>query len=156
MVRLENTATPWLATTLFVPPRVPPTGFTPMAIVTAPLKLVTVLPIASCAVTCTAGLMTEPAPVFDGWIVNASWVTACEGPGAPGGGAAGGGGGGFAPLDGAGGGGGEGGPLDRGAEVGRGPGVAAERRPAARPPGLARGTRLPVVPGIVGEPGDGD
>src|SRR5436189_6373530 len=76
MVRLENAATPWPATTLFVPPRVPPTGFTPMAIVTAPLKLVTVLPIASCAVTCTAGLITEPAPVFDGWIVNASCVTA--------------------------------------------------------------------------------
>src|SRR5207249_5257525 len=49
---------------------------TPMAIVTAPLKLVTVLPIASCAVTCTAGLITEPALVFDGWIVNASCVTA--------------------------------------------------------------------------------
>ena len=76
MLRVENTATPWLATTLFVPARVPPTGFTPMAIVTAPLKLVTVLPLASCAVTCTAGLMTEPAPVLDGWIVNASWVTA--------------------------------------------------------------------------------
>src|SRR5205809_7191080 len=73
---VENPATPWLATTLFVPARVPPTGFTPMAIVTAPLKLVTVLPLASCAVTCTAGLMTEPAPVLDGWIVNASWVTA--------------------------------------------------------------------------------
>src|SRR5256885_1988439 len=76
MVRVENTATPWLATTLFVPARVPPTGFRPMAIVTAPLKLVTVLPIASCAVTCTAGLMTEPAPVLDGWIVNASCVRA--------------------------------------------------------------------------------
>src|SRR6266550_8224962 len=76
MGRLENTATPRLATTLLVPPRVPPTGFRPMAMVTAPLKLVTVLPLASCAVTCTAGLMTEPAPVFDGWIVNASWVTA--------------------------------------------------------------------------------
>src|SRR5258708_14340778 len=76
MVRLEKTAAPWLETTLFVPPSVPPTGFTPMAIVTAPLKLVTVLPLASCAVTCTAGLMTEPAPVFDGCIVNASWVTA--------------------------------------------------------------------------------
>src|SRR5258708_34599613 len=76
MVRLEKTATPWLATTLFVPPSDPPTGFTPMAIVTAPLKLVTVLPLASCAVTCTAGLMTEPAPAFDGCIVHASWVTA--------------------------------------------------------------------------------
>src|SRR5437016_12275610 len=76
MVRLENTATPRLAPTLLVPPRVPPTGFGPLARVTAPLKLVTVLPLASCAVTCTAGLMTEPAPVFDGCIVNASWVTA--------------------------------------------------------------------------------
>src|SRR5712691_10685631 len=76
MVRLEKTATPWLATTLLVPATVPPTGFTPMAIVTAPLKLVTVLPLASCAVTCTAGLITEPAPVFDGCVVNANCVTA--------------------------------------------------------------------------------
>src|SRR5947199_9780617 len=76
MVRVENTATPWLATTLFVPARVPPTGFRPMAIVTAPLKLVTVLPFASCAGTCTAGLIAEPALVFDGWIVNAGCLTA--------------------------------------------------------------------------------
>ena len=46
--------------------------------------------------------------------------------------------------------------LDRGAEVGHRLRVRAERRPAARPAGLIRGTRLPVVPGVVGEPGDGD
>src|SRR5438093_1467252 len=129
MVRLENAATPWLATTLFVPPRVPPTGFTPMAIVTAPLKLVTVLPIASCAVTCTAGLITEPA-LWGG--ARAGGRGRCGGGGAGGGGAGRGGAGG-----GRGGGrGGRRGPRGGPAPRPR-PGGPAPRPPPPGPPGAA-------------------
>src|SRR5512135_546192 len=73
MLRFENVATPLAAGTLRVPERVPPPGFVPIAIVTAPAKPVAVLPCASCAVTVTAG-MIAPAAVLAGWEVNTSWV----------------------------------------------------------------------------------
>src|SRR6185436_17536275 len=72
MDRLENVATPLTADTVVVPESVPPPGLVPMATVTFADELVTVLPNASCTVTCTAGLMALPAVALVGCTVKAS------------------------------------------------------------------------------------
>src|SRR5512146_285000 len=77
MDRLENVATPLTAETIAVPDSVPPPGFVPMATEMLAVELVTVLPNASCTVTCT-GAMDTPATVFVGWTVNASLLAAAK------------------------------------------------------------------------------
>ena len=68
-------ATPFTAAIVFVPESVSPPGFAASATVTLPLKLVTVLPSASCAVTCTGGAIGALAVVVVGGCVKTSWVT---------------------------------------------------------------------------------
>src|SRR3989449_5919459 len=75
MVRFATGATPFTAATVAVPPSVPPAGFVAIASVTSPLKLTTVVPSASCAVTCTAGVIAAPAAVVLGGTVKLSCVT---------------------------------------------------------------------------------
>src|SRR6185295_5296721 len=76
MDRLENVATPDDAPTVAVPDSVPPPALVPMATVTLADELVTVLPNASCTVTCTAGLIATPAVAFAGWTLKASLLAA--------------------------------------------------------------------------------
>src|SRR5438094_7995065 len=72
MERVEKVATPPDAATVVVPDSVPPPGLVPIATVMLAVELVTVLPKASCTVTCTAGEMLAPAVAFVGWTVKAS------------------------------------------------------------------------------------
>src|SRR3954469_12287851 len=72
MDRVENVATPADAATVLVPERVPPPGVGPMATGTFADELVTVLPKASCTVTCTAGLIATPAVAVVGCTVKAT------------------------------------------------------------------------------------
>ncbi len=74
MLRALKVATPAVATTVVVPESVPPAGLNPSATVTVPLKLGTVFPSASRALTCTAGVIGAPASVGVGCPVNASCV----------------------------------------------------------------------------------
>src|SRR5512145_1085833 len=74
MLSVENVATPALVATVFVPASVPPPGLTAIATVTLELKLVTVLPKASCAATRTAGVMVAPAAMLLGCTVKPSRV----------------------------------------------------------------------------------
>src|SRR3954471_12215894 len=76
MDRVENVATPLTAATVVVPESVPPPGLVPMATVTLALELVTVLPNASCTVTCTAGAIATPATAVLGCSENASFEAA--------------------------------------------------------------------------------
>src|SRR5206468_12159094 len=76
MLRLPNVATPATAAIVVVPARVAPPGFEPSATLTFPVKLVAVLPSASCATTRTAGVITDPAVALVGCTVNASWLAA--------------------------------------------------------------------------------
>src|SRR2546430_6820552 len=69
-----NVATPATAATVVVPERVPLPGFAPSATVTLPVKAGSVLPSASSAVTCTAGVIDAPAAVLVGWTLNTSCV----------------------------------------------------------------------------------
>ena len=75
MLRFANVATPFTAATLVVPESVPPPGFGLSATVTVPVNPVAVFPCASCAVTCTAGVIAVPAVVLLGWTLNTSWLT---------------------------------------------------------------------------------
>src|SRR6185295_2587784 len=72
MDRLEKLATPLTAATVVVPDSAPPPGLVPIATVMLADELVTVLPNASCTVTCTAGAMAVPATELAGWTENAS------------------------------------------------------------------------------------
>src|SRR6266576_3329192 len=74
MHKPENVATPATAATTFVPASVPVLGFVPIATVMFPVNPVAVFPCASCAVTCTAGVITAPATVVVGWTLNTSAV----------------------------------------------------------------------------------
>src|SRR2546429_3542103 len=74
MLNPENVATPATAATTFVPARVPVLGFVPIATVMFPVNPVAVFPCASCAVTCTAGVITAPATVVVGSTLNTSSV----------------------------------------------------------------------------------
>src|SRR3989442_8763269 len=74
MLRVENVATPLAAATVAVPARTPPAGLAPIAAVTLPVNPVAVLPCASSAVTCTAGVIVAPAVALVGCTVNTSWL----------------------------------------------------------------------------------
>src|SRR2546427_575368 len=74
MLRLPKLTTPATAAAVAVPDNVPPPGFVPIATLTFPVKPDAVLPWASWAVTCTAGVMTEPAVV----VVGSAEKTRCE------------------------------------------------------------------------------
>src|SRR2546429_9244415 len=76
MLRLPNVATPATAAIVVVPARVAPPGFEPSATLTFPVKLVAVLPSASCATTRTAGVITEPPAALAGCTGNPSWLPA--------------------------------------------------------------------------------
>src|SRR2546426_6439745 len=76
MLRFENVATPFTAGTLSVPASVPPAGSAPIATVMVPVKLVTVFPEASRALTCTAGVIVAPASVLLGCTVKPRCVAA--------------------------------------------------------------------------------
>src|SRR5204863_8972350 len=69
-------ATPATAACVGTPPSVAPPWFAPSATVMLPVNCVAVLPDASRAVTCTAGVIGAPAAVFVGCTVNASCVAA--------------------------------------------------------------------------------
>src|SRR3989442_1771115 len=66
MLRPGNVATPATAATVLVPDKVPVLGLVPIATVTLPVNPVAVLPLASWAVTWTAGVIAAPATVFVG------------------------------------------------------------------------------------------
>ena len=67
--RSANVATPLLAGSDTVPDSVPPPGLVPIATVTVALLDVTVFPPASCTVTTTAGLISDPATTAVGcWV----------------------------------------------------------------------------------------
>src|SRR5437667_48105 len=74
MLRFENVATPFTAGTLSVPASVPPAWFAPIATVMVPVKLVTVFPDASRALTATAGVIVAPASAFVGWTLKPKCV----------------------------------------------------------------------------------
>src|SRR2546429_455917 len=74
MLSPENVATPATAATTFVPASVPVLGFVPIATVMFPVNPVAVLPLPSCAVTCTAGVIAAPAAVLLGSTQNTSSV----------------------------------------------------------------------------------
>ena len=74
ILRLANVATPLAAATVVVPANAPPPGLLPSATVTLPLKLGSVFPRASCAVTCTAGVIAAAAVALLGCTVNTSLV----------------------------------------------------------------------------------
>src|SRR2546427_315005 len=62
------------ATTVVAPSREQPPGFAPIATVTVPRKPVAVFPSASCAVTCSAGVIAAPAVALLGCPLNTSCV----------------------------------------------------------------------------------
>src|SRR2546425_514268 len=72
MLRPATGAPPRAAATVVVPDSAPPPGFVPSAAVTSAANWVAVFPCASCAVTCTAGVIGAPAVVLDGWTLNTS------------------------------------------------------------------------------------
>src|SRR5438046_625691 len=74
MLRLPKLTTPATAAAVAVPDNVPPPGLVPIATLTFPVKPDAVLPWASWAVTCTAGVMTEPAVV----VVGSAEKTRCD------------------------------------------------------------------------------
>src|SRR5947199_10384655 len=76
MLRPANVATPLTAFSDVVPERVPPPGLVPMATVTLPPNAVAVFPWASCAVTCTAGVIAAPAVAPVGCTENTSRAAA--------------------------------------------------------------------------------
>src|SRR3989442_14560900 len=72
MLRFAKLASPFVAATVVVPANVPSPGLLPSATVTVPVKVVTVFPSPSCAVTCTAGAIAAPAAVLAGCTLNAN------------------------------------------------------------------------------------
>src|SRR3990172_10279104 len=76
MLKVEKVATPATAAVVVVPERVPAPGFAPIAIVTLSVNPAAVLPWASRAVTCTAGVGVFPAAVLVGCTAKPSWVAA--------------------------------------------------------------------------------
>src|SRR5438067_238170 len=75
-LRPGKVATPATAACVGTPPSVAPLWFAPSATVTLLVNWVAVLPDASRAVTCTAGVIDAPAAVALGGTVNASCVPA--------------------------------------------------------------------------------
>src|SRR5438034_759581 len=64
MLSPEKVATPATAATVLVPDKVPVLGLVPIATVTLPVNPLAVLPLASWAVTWTAGVIAAPATVL--------------------------------------------------------------------------------------------
>src|SRR2546425_10347562 len=73
MLTFANVATPFTAATLVVPASVPPPGLLTIASATLPVNGVAVLPCASCAVTCTAGVIAAPGVPLEGWTGERRW-----------------------------------------------------------------------------------
>ena len=71
MLRPGKVATPATAATVVVPESTPPVGLVPIASVMLPVKLVTVFPNASRALTWMAGVIAAPAAALEGCTVNA-------------------------------------------------------------------------------------
>jgi len=76
MLRSVKVATPETAFFVVVPPRLPPPGLLPMAIVIEPVKEVTVFPELSWAATVGGPGNELPAVVLPGWVVKARLVAA--------------------------------------------------------------------------------
>src|SRR2546430_6931198 len=76
MLSFPSAATPARAAIVVVPGGGAPPGFEPSATLTFQVKLVGVLPKASCATTRTAGVTTDPAVALVGCTVNTSWLPA--------------------------------------------------------------------------------
>ena len=74
MLSSAKLVTPFTAATVVAPARTPPVGLALSATVMVPVKLGTVLPNASWAITWSAGLMATPAAAVLGWPVKASRV----------------------------------------------------------------------------------
>src|SRR5436853_5123148 len=74
MLSPEKVATPATAATVLVPDKVPLLGFVPIATVMFPVNPLAVLPLASWAVTWTAGVIAAPATVLVGWTLKTSAV----------------------------------------------------------------------------------
>src|SRR5436190_1613573 len=74
MLSPEKLATPATAATVLVPDKVPLLGFVPIATVMFPVNPLAVLPLASWAVTWTAGVIAAPADVLIGGTLNTSIV----------------------------------------------------------------------------------
>src|SRR2546422_45125 len=74
MLKPEKVATPATAATVLVPDKVPLLGFVPIATVMFPVNPVAVLPLASWAVTSTAGVIAVPAVAVLGCTLNTSCV----------------------------------------------------------------------------------
>ena len=72
MLRLEKVATPFTGVAVSVPASVPLAGLLLIAMDTALVAVVTMLPEPSSMVTATAGVMDTPAPTFEGCTVNTS------------------------------------------------------------------------------------
>src|SRR5438094_3986718 len=76
MLSVPNVATPATAACVVVPDSVPPPPLLPIATDTLPVNPVATLPNASSTVTCTAGVMGEPAETSVGCVVKASCLAA--------------------------------------------------------------------------------
>jgi len=76
ILTFANVATPLTAATLVVPTSVPPPGLLTIASAMLPVNGAAMLPCASCAVTCTAGVIAAPEVAPEGWTVNTSWAAA--------------------------------------------------------------------------------
>ena len=76
MLKVEKVATPATAVTVVAPASVPPPGSTPSATVTLPVNPVATFPLASSAVTATAGLSVRPAAAVLGCVVKMTWLAA--------------------------------------------------------------------------------
>src|SRR2546427_3909699 len=74
MLSPEKVATPFSAAWVSVPVSVPLLGFVPIATVMFPVNPVAVLPLASWAVTSTAGVIAAPAVVVLGRTENTNCV----------------------------------------------------------------------------------
>src|SRR5437773_1806374 len=74
MLSPGKVATPATAGTVFVPDKVPVLGFVPIATVIFPVNPVAVLPLASWAVTSTAGVIAAPATESHGATLKTSAV----------------------------------------------------------------------------------
>src|SRR2546425_424928 len=76
MLRFANVATPETAAAVVVPESVPPPALKPIVTLTLPAKPVATLPWASCAVTCTAGVIAAPAVALAGCTLKTSTLGA--------------------------------------------------------------------------------
>src|SRR2546426_546486 len=74
MISPENVAPPATAATVLVPDKVPVLGLVPIATVMFPVNPLAVFPLASWAVTWTAGVIAAPATVLVGWTLKTSAV----------------------------------------------------------------------------------